>query len=283
MASRFQTITVPFSGKLSKDVPSNILSLPLLSRVENFIYKKMGALEGRRFLRKITDIPALQDAPLKVYSFNEKLVVFGQNGVYSFDEAQKNYNLITQRKNVKLRSFPVIQKERDVRFPQLANWNNDIYCFYEFNNQVFYKRYNTSNERLDETENLFSVPGISGSQIRGISTYTEEGKEIWVGVLTETGIFVQPFRPGVSSLSSPYQNSAISNAKALILEGNRAYYLEGGETKFVVYNTAGTVPENVNFVNHIFANLNLGEDAPVSTSLSPVQVPVSQPIRTSSY
>ena len=253
MANRnFQNINVPLTGKQSDDIPKNLLQLPFLKKVENFVYKKQSSIEGRKFLKKITDIPALNDKPLKVYSYNGKLVFFGEQGVYTYDETQKKYRLLSQRRVLELNTHPLTQKERDIRFPSLALWNNDIYVFYVFNNRIFHERYNLSNKRFESVETPFSIAGIGTDEITALSVYVENKKQIWVGALTDEGIFVQPFRPGLSPEGRPFQNGSVKKAKALILEGGQAYYLLNSHPLSVTYNTADASSGDIDYVNRVF-------------------------------
>ena len=243
---RPKELAVFFNKKQTANIPPEILPPPYLTRVENLIFRQEGALTSRKSFTKIDGIPSMDDVPIKVLTYKDHLMVIGEKGIYSYDEEQKNFNQITSRRVMSIRTIPVSQRESDIQFPSEAVWNQDVYIFYLFNNQVYYKRFNITNNRIMEAEVSLEITGLT-SKINGVSCHVETlsngtTKQIWIGVSTADELKFVALVPNKTAPGSAFTHNE-AGIQRFTIRGNKVFYIDSsGALQNVVYDPDGLPP-----------------------------------------
>ena len=236
----------PFEASLTKDRPAGILPLPYLTRAENCIKTRTGALQSRPPLQKFTNLPPSTDPDyigkaLSLFTIREQLFAVGSQGFASYRASEDSWTRFERRANIGMSTLPIQQKETDSLYPAMAKQGKSLYIFYVFEGKVFYRTYDLIENRVygGERDSVADNSIIRGRSGRAKALYAEaelrangNTRRIWVGALTENGIYIDSLDKSVSAFSHRE-----SDIKRFVLEKDRVFYVDKNDAvKSVIYN-----------------------------------------------
>ena len=188
MAQSDVDIVVTFAGKLNQAVPPQLLpNGRAFTEILNLRRNREGELENRKTFKKaLPNLPNDGGRPLKIWSSeNGHLLGMTTRAVYSLNPTQMHWTKLVDRTNQRLNVFSITQKERDIKNLGITDLkrNNNLLIVYTFDNEIFFKVFNTLENRVIGREERISVSGLSDETITGLAV-EEIGSKIWLGILT---------------------------------------------------------------------------------------------------
>ena len=235
-----QYLSVLFQGGQTQDIPQEVLQLPYLRKISNLRFLKTGELTSRKYFQKIVEASNLPQK--KLFTHKDQLIYSDSKAFYSYDEAQKRLRRIANRDSISLKIHAIAQKESDISSPACVLWGDRIYCFYVFENEIFYRTFSILNNRIVENEKVFPISGLG--TIQQIDVATDRLNRIWVCALDEVGFHFKSLSPGKTERSQTIDISE-RNVDGFFLRKNTIFFRTGSQNHRQVYNPDGEAPDNL--------------------------------------
>ena len=240
MAQQHPTQYIPFSfqGGQTQDIPEEVLQLPALRKISNLRFLKTGELTSRKYFQKIVEASKLDQK--KLFTHKDQLLYADAKAFYSYDEAQKRLNRISNRDTLSLKIHAISQKESDISSPASVQWGDIIYNFYVFENTIFYRTFSILNNRIIGNERTFPIPGVS--TIQQIDVVTDRRNRIWVCALDGTGFHFKSLAPGKNERSQRIIINERNVAGFYLVKNTIFFKLNNGNLLSRVFNADGEDP-----------------------------------------
>lgn len=243
MPNRF--VSISFQSGIKQEVPSTLLPAPLLTKASNLIIKDTGRLESRPTFKQLSGakLPAGSGRPLKLFVRNNQLFCITDKNILSYQESDNRWEdfvsrlsdlSIGSRRNMSLNTFPITQKETDIKTLAFSHVGSYMVFFYTYDNPsdpvgtVYYKIWSLADQRVVGDEQSF--PDIEGSQrVTGLFAQSD-GRTMFLGVADATNVRVFevlslfPFSLG-RTWSPPAPIPAIQR---FVLHKDRIFYTTDG-------------------------------------------------------
>ena len=149
------SLTFPLSGGLRTDVSPSLTPAGNFQSLTNFVFKKQGEITTRKHIERVIDLDNGYGVEY-LGQFKNELLYITDVFLRSFDERNKKFlHRSSEFTHGRTNFIPVAQKEKDILYPSLEVIGQDLYYFYLFENQIFYRIFDVNNFLLKQGEVQF--------------------------------------------------------------------------------------------------------------------------------
>ena len=233
MAGNTKYLSLPFNVEMSEDTSDKTLQLPRFKVIQNLRFLKEGSLTSRLGFKEVSILPQGEsnaDGSFKLFTYGEnQLCLVGRNGVYTYNEEQKKWIAVTMRGQIDTTLFYISQKEEDLRFPCIFKFSQNIYIFYWFKKNLYYKVFNLTNRRITGAEKILTSEDDTvlsmSANVTGGNPYLAYSTSETMRILELEVRDKNPENPELK-INEDDEDDDGAGVDAFLWEGNKIYFLD---------------------------------------------------------